>query len=205
MDAIAAVFADAKSIKTRSVYQLIFEIDIAQADAALQYLGGIPQPGNERWAVIARLTKKFGGDRELLEKRSRDGDATGITASPFPPDADGAPRLHSERGTILPVTAAPAPSDDRPPRTDGKECVKRAGMYCRQKEFHDWLRNQALKKGIGVGELKERPDECARLIHAVLGVDSRAEFAHDDAARQRFLMLEAAYLQHAGLMAEKVP
>jgi hypothetical protein len=50
-----ATFADFKLVKTRSCAQLIFELPIEQADAALQTLGGLPRAATEVWAAIARL------------------------------------------------------------------------------------------------------------------------------------------------------
>lgn len=52
-EAILATFSDFRTVKTRSTAQLVFEIPIDQADEALRLLGGIPQPGTERWAGIA--------------------------------------------------------------------------------------------------------------------------------------------------------
>lgn len=53
--AIAGTFADVKIIRTRSVMQVVVEIPIEQADAALAALGGVPQPGSERPVAIARI------------------------------------------------------------------------------------------------------------------------------------------------------
>lgn len=56
--AIRATFSDFKTVKTRSVAQLVFEIPIEQADTALKALGGVPQPQAEKWVGIARLNEK---------------------------------------------------------------------------------------------------------------------------------------------------
>ena len=53
--AISATFADFKLVKTRSIAQLVFEVPVENADAALQALGGLPQASGERWCAIARL------------------------------------------------------------------------------------------------------------------------------------------------------
>lgn len=55
MSAVEATFVDLRTVKSRSVMQLIFEVPLERADAALQALGGIPQPGTDRWVGIARL------------------------------------------------------------------------------------------------------------------------------------------------------
>jgi hypothetical protein len=53
--AIQATFSDVKLIRSRKVCQIILEIPLEQADAALSTLGGIPQPHSERWVALARL------------------------------------------------------------------------------------------------------------------------------------------------------
>ena len=55
MSAVEATFVDLRTVKSRSVMQLIFEVPLERADSALQALGGIPQPGTDRWVGIARL------------------------------------------------------------------------------------------------------------------------------------------------------
>lgn len=53
--ALAGTFADFKLVKTRSVAQLVIELPIEQADAALSILGGVPKPGAEVHVALARL------------------------------------------------------------------------------------------------------------------------------------------------------
>jgi hypothetical protein len=53
--AIQATFSDVKIIRSRKVCQLVLEIPLEQADAALATLGGIPQPQSDCWVAVARL------------------------------------------------------------------------------------------------------------------------------------------------------
>ena len=53
--AILGTFADFKVVKTRSTAQFVIEVPLHEADAALKALGGVPQPGIERWVGIARV------------------------------------------------------------------------------------------------------------------------------------------------------
>jgi hypothetical protein len=53
--AIEASFSDFRIIKTRKQAQLIFEVPLEQADAALATLGGLPQPHAEQRVAVARL------------------------------------------------------------------------------------------------------------------------------------------------------
>lgn len=57
MTAFRACYADLKIIKSRSVAQVILEIPLEQADAALLVLGGVPRPDSEVWVGVARLAK----------------------------------------------------------------------------------------------------------------------------------------------------
>jgi hypothetical protein len=53
--AIRAAFSDWKLIRTRQVVQLVFEVPLADADAAYDVLGGMPDSARERWFAIAPL------------------------------------------------------------------------------------------------------------------------------------------------------
>ena len=57
MTAFKAAYSDLKIVKTRGVAQLILEIPLEQADAALEVLGGVPRPDREVWCAVARLAK----------------------------------------------------------------------------------------------------------------------------------------------------
>jgi hypothetical protein len=53
--AIKAAFSDFRLIRGRKVCQIVLEVPIEEADAALNVLGGLPQPHSERWLGVARL------------------------------------------------------------------------------------------------------------------------------------------------------
>lgn len=53
--ALRGTFSDFKLIRSRKICQLVIEVPLEQADAALQALGGIPNPADERWVAVARL------------------------------------------------------------------------------------------------------------------------------------------------------
>lgn len=50
-----ATYADFKNIKTRKILQIILEVPIEGADAALKALGGVPRSDCETWVAVARL------------------------------------------------------------------------------------------------------------------------------------------------------
>lgn len=55
--AIRATFADFRLVKGRKCAQLVFELPLEAADAALDTLGGLPRPDVDRWCAIARLAE----------------------------------------------------------------------------------------------------------------------------------------------------
>lgn len=53
--AFTASYADIKTIKTRQVVQIIFEVPVEAAAHAYNVLGGWPDFTSERWFAIARM------------------------------------------------------------------------------------------------------------------------------------------------------
>jgi hypothetical protein len=53
--AFRGTYSDWRLVKTRAVVQIIFEVPLADADAAYEILGGMPVHGKERWFGIAAL------------------------------------------------------------------------------------------------------------------------------------------------------
>ena len=53
--AFKATYSDWKLVKTRGVVQVIFEVPLADSDAAYEILGGMPDYANERWFGFAAL------------------------------------------------------------------------------------------------------------------------------------------------------
>lgn len=65
--AFQASYADFKLIKGRKCAQIILEVAIEAADAALEALGGVPQPHRETWVGVARIDAKPNLVRQQLE------------------------------------------------------------------------------------------------------------------------------------------
>ncbi len=53
--AFRATYADWKLVKTRAVVQVVFEVPLADADAAYDVLGGMPNAAHEHWFGIAAI------------------------------------------------------------------------------------------------------------------------------------------------------
>ena len=56
--AFRATFCDLKVIKTRGQVQLVFEVPLADFDAAYDVLGGLPNSAKERWFGIAPIMRE---------------------------------------------------------------------------------------------------------------------------------------------------
>jgi hypothetical protein len=69
--AVLATFVNAKPVPTRSVLQLVFEVKIEEADAAMKALGGYPLPAESRWVGIALSPAERKGEAKK-EKRAWD-------------------------------------------------------------------------------------------------------------------------------------
>lgn len=66
--AIKATFSDFRIVKGRKVAQLVLEVPLEQADAALDTLGGLPMPDRERWVALARLTDEAARKPDARER-----------------------------------------------------------------------------------------------------------------------------------------
>lgn len=56
--AISGTFSDFRTVKGRKVCQLVIEVPIEIATAALTALGGVPNPADPQWVAIALLQSK---------------------------------------------------------------------------------------------------------------------------------------------------
>lgn len=56
--AFQATFSDFRTVKGRKVCQIILEVPIEQANAALRVLGGVPDPSSAPWVAVARLKEE---------------------------------------------------------------------------------------------------------------------------------------------------
>lgn len=58
MAAFRATYSDLKLIKTRQCVQIVFELPLADFDAAYEVLGGLPDSSKETWFGIAPLQQR---------------------------------------------------------------------------------------------------------------------------------------------------
>lgn len=72
--AFRGTYADWKLVKTRGVIQVVFEVPLADSDAAYDVLGGMPNSSKERWFGIAPLRSP---QEEAAESRQVDPEPDG--------------------------------------------------------------------------------------------------------------------------------
>lgn len=183
--AIAGTFADFKLIKTRSACQLVIEVAIENADAALSALGGVPQPGQEKPVAVARLEPEAGEDAQ---------EAMGATPvqsgsrSPGPaePDVD-------TNGDRRPETGASEDAGRSRPSL-GTARSQECGRFCNDAEFQAFLQDVHTEDielaliGNAYG-----PVEAASVVRQILRIQSRRELDTDDGAWQRWCGLMSDY------------
>jgi hypothetical protein len=66
--AFQAVFANVKNVPSRKTVQLVFELPVEQSKAALDVLGGIPDPSVSVHVAIARLVAKPAPDKPQRQR-----------------------------------------------------------------------------------------------------------------------------------------
>lgn len=202
---IAGNYADFKLVKTRSTCQLIIEIPIEQAEAAIRVFG-IPMPGHEIPVAIARLEPNVVPHSGPLNQT---GNATGDAedADRHTIDPNVVPRTdakhRSVNATDVPqgdgIGTSPDPVKSARSKaayaagSEGERATARAAMYCNDMMFKDWARQN-------FDGYKRYPD-VASWLRAMTHVKSRSEYATNTAGLEAFLSLETLFLQAAGRMA----
>lgn len=66
----SATYSDFKLVKTRGVVQVIFEVPLAESNAVLKILGGMPDVAAEKWFGIAPLDPKLMGSEVMPNGKS---------------------------------------------------------------------------------------------------------------------------------------
>lgn len=179
MPAIQATFSDFKLIKSRSVVQLVLELPIEAADAALASLGGIPQPGAERWVAVAPLLLEPIAMKPLSEGKVAEAKAA-VKA------------LATTEGERARVRAVMLCKDER-----FQEWIIGEGFAVFGNRRHGAERH---------GTRPYRSDTeawAAGLIRSGCRIASRSELATNAEACQQFRRIEEAYKAETGLIAEE--
>jgi hypothetical protein len=182
MSALRAAFADFKLVRTRGVAQLVMEVPIEEADAALALLGGVPKAAAEKWVGIAPLLESD-GDRETSPEK------------PEPPARPGGRPAPSDDPLGQISLAAHAKKMVESEKRAGERIRTRAVMLCKDRKFQEWI--------CGADAEEDMEAEASEALRRELGIDSRSELALHIPAQKRFLDLEARFRAETGQMAER--
>jgi hypothetical protein len=179
--AIQASFSDFRLIKGRKTAQLILEIPIEGADAALAALGGIPQPHSERWVGVARLN--------------------GVATVPLANNApltngavwvEGENSYQYQNGDWVPNN--PYQSGKRPgdvakaePEENNTKLSLQAVMRCKDPLFWRFLNTQTVQP-------VEDETDAAWVVRQLCGVESRSGLNTDPHAAALWRILDAKFL-----------
>lgn len=174
-EAILATFADCKIIRTRSCIQIICEVPIEDADEALRMLGGIPQPGTERWVGIALAPK---------ERKNIKGPVTQLVESGQPPRGSCGPILddHESAGS----SPARAAKSHRP--FASLKLSNQAGMRCEDGQFRDFISEMHGLTCMVGGNFTTHG-----AVRQLCGVSSRSELDTNNIAGAKWKKLEEDY------------
>jgi hypothetical protein len=216
MTPICATFSDFRLVKGRKVCQLVCEVPLEQADAALAALGGLPNPHAERWVGIVPLKAQPQGQ-----------DNSGSAPSPSLADAADSPAaapmspLHKaiahlyEDGGSTEREAEFYPSDPRPARQtlqaqargatepatkpkkhwDELKPSQQAAIAGQRADFHGWLWDagpSARWDGQRVVDATEFVTPAA-YIRWYCGVSSRSDLDTNPEAAKRWRELHSMF------------
>ena len=187
---IAACFSDFRLVKGRKVYQIVCEVPMERANAALAALGGLPNPHYERWVAIAPLAEKPQGTDSGPVATS----PTGAADSP-PAATDGgstAPRTSASTTPQAQARGAAEPATKPKRHWDDYSPSQQAGIACQNESFSRWVRANAPETRWDGQYVMERAGGrygAADEVRWYCGVASRAELDTnpDAAARWREL------------------
>jgi hypothetical protein len=162
--AIQAAFADFKLVRGRKVAQLVFEVAIEQADAALAALGGLPSSIDERWCGIARLDLSA-----AKPKAQEDG-----------PDTRGVLNVGLEHIEYEQEQKTRRKMTDLP-------TAQRAALLCQRQAFQRWMREEC-----GFSHVLDE-QEATNELKSWCAISSRSELATNSMAAAEFEGIERSF------------
>ncbi len=81
-------------------------------------------------------------------------------------------------------------------KTQGEQAVVRAALHCRDKEFQRWVEDAYGVEG-------DEEENAANFIRTTCGIESRSALATNSDALDKFLNMEAKFMQMTGRAAEE--
>lgn len=174
-------YEDLKFIKTRKVFQAVFEGPIEDAAKFIDMFGA-PIPGTDQWVAVVLLK----------DMPKEDGDVEGSQPN------EAAPDTQSRQTDEPPQGSREGRDSGYHDKTAGEQAVTRAGILAKDEAFEKWMKDMAFADGLG-----EPIISGADLIRIECDIDSRAALATNPEALQRFLALEEEYGQATGRRTEQ--
>lgn len=172
--AFRATYADWKLIKTRGVIQVVMEVPLADADAAYNVLGGMPDASRESWFAIAPL--KLG--KEAMPNSEHQSERNAAQPQPESPSA-GAKRERMDWRELQPAAQA------------GIRCEEAIfGAFLREKYPENWSETVGF---LSDGEVTTESDRRAQCVRLICGVSSRSALGTNHIARMIWHQLDTEY------------
>lgn len=141
MTPICASFSDFKLIKGRKVCQLVCEVPLEQADAALAALGGLPNPHAERWVGIVPLKAQTQGQDNSVSAPSPSLADAADSPAAAPHGGSTAPCTSASTTPQAPARGAAEPATKPKKHWDELKPSQQAGMACRDASFREWTQD----------------------------------------------------------------
>jgi hypothetical protein len=162
--AFTGTFSDIRSVKTRSLCQIIIEVPIEQA-ASIIAMFGYPTPGEEIHVAVARLK---GGDANTNRPDTTMAD-NGSDKSPPPSDA------------------ASGGGESR--KWDDLPYSQQAGIRCAETHFQNFINERFYR-----GESALTPTGVVNVVRRQCGVASRSQLIRGTPAGDRWHYLDTEFL-----------
>jgi hypothetical protein len=199
--AIKGCFSDFKLIRTRSVCQIVIEVPLEQADAALAALGGLPRPEQERWIALARIDLNAVKKQEAANTVSPSQDFPAAQAAKDAAKVQNVQVVRDARA----VSSSNANKDGDAPkeRTPFHELsyVQQVAIKCTDDKFSAWMSRYigyppSKCYPLGKGGPATVGGQCAQAVRDYCRVTSRSEIIRGTKAGDRWLGLLREYEAH---------
>lgn len=197
--AVKASYSDFKILKTRSVFQIVLEAPIEDAESFVTAFG-LPLPGRERPVALALLNSTMPPVAEDSGTAAADTSVRAGAGGAHPGSSNGRTsdfELDNGGSTPSPGTKTPPRREapQRCPTAAPDRLVQYIAIACGDPAFQGWC---ASYFNAGIVD-REGAAECVRQF---CGIKSRAEISTNPAARQKARDLMADYDLAMGRAAE---
>lgn len=156
--AFQGTFADFRMVRGRKVAQIIVEVPLEQAGAALEAMGGLPMPEESRWVAVARMNLPTGN------KATAVGQVAGGGATEIPRE-----KRSLEAGTANVPGSHAAPAGVAREKTPAQKAAIRCVLLCKEPAFREWLGRYALES--------DTEEAAAERVRELIGAKSRRDIA----------------------------